>query len=175
VSSRHEEWDEATRTPIARAVGIGAVKFADLVNDRRNDYRFDLDRMVAAVGATGPYLQYARARIASIIDRARDAQLDVTAAPPTDVGFANDTERVLTLELAHARRVLLEVADTLEPHHLCRALLDVAGAFSSFYEQSPVVKAEPGVRELRLTLCRVTEETLSIGLSLLGIESPSEI
>jgi arginyl-tRNA synthetase len=175
VSSRHEDWSDDERAPIARAVGIGAVKFADLVNDRRNDYRFELDRMVATVGATGPYLQYARARIASILERAAEAGLDPTVAPPTDVAFDNDTERALTLELAHARRVLLEVAETLEPHHLCRALLDVAGAFSSFYEQSPVVKAEPGVRELRLTLCRVTEAALSTGLALLGIASPPQI
>ncbi len=175
VASRHEEWSDDQREPISRAVGIGAVKFADLVNDRRNDYRFELDRMLATVGATGPYLQYARARIASILERATDAGLDVTVVPPSGTGFSNETERVLTFELARVRRALIDVADTLEPHHLCRALLDVAGAFSSFYEQSPVLRAEAGEQELRLLLCRVTEATLSVGLDLLGIESPPEI
>lgn len=175
VAIRHEEWDDAQRTEIARAVGIGAVKFADLANDRRNDYRFDLDRMVATVGATGPYLQYARARISSILDRANDHGIDLTAAVPDGVGFETESERALALELSHIRHTLLDVADNLEPHHLCRGLLDVAAAFSAFYEHSPVVKADSGIRELRIALCRATERVLTSGLELLGIRSPDEI
>lgn len=175
VAARHPGMGDTERAPIARAVGVGAVKFADLVNDRTTDYRFDLDRMVATVGATGPYLQYARARIASILDRGRDAGVDVDALPDPAAAFTNDSERALAVELAQVRDVLREVADTLEPHRLCRGLLDVAGAFSVFYEHSPVVKAEPGVRELRLALCRVTEVVLATGLDLLGISSPAQI
>lgn len=175
VRIRHDDWDAQRRAPVARAVGIGAVKFADLLNDRRNDYRFDLDRMVATVGATGPYLQYARARISSILERARSEGMVADSAVAPDVAFGNDSERALAIELAHARRTLLDVAQTLEPHHLCRTLLDVAGAFSSFYENSPVLKAEPPVRELRFALCRTTEMVLESGLDLLGIRSPDEI
>lgn len=175
VAVRHDDWSASQREAVATAVGIGAVKFADLANDRRNDYRFDLDRMVSTVGATGPYLQYARARISSILERAATAGLDVEAAVPDRVGFETPSERALALELAHVRAALVDVATTLEPHHLCRGLLEVAGAFSSFYEQSPVLKAEPGLRELRLALCRATERVLRSGLELLGIRSPDEI
>lgn len=175
VRIRHEEWDHERRAPVARAVGIGAVKFADLVNDRRNDYRFDLDRMVATIGATGPYLQYARARISSIINRARAEGIRVDVEVPEDCTFETDSERALAIELAHARRSLLDVAQTLEPHHLCRALLEVAGAFSSFYETSPVLRAEAPLRDLRLALCRATESVIATGLDLLGIRSPDEI
>jgi len=175
VALRHDDWDGDRRRTVATAVGIGAVKFADLANDRRNDYRFDLDRMVATVGATGPYLQYARARISSILQRAAAEGIAVTATTPDGVGFETESERALAIELAHVRGALLDVADSLEPHHLCRGLLDVAGAFSSFYEASPVLKAEPGLRELRLALCQATERVLRCGLDLLGIRSPDEI
>jgi arginyl-tRNA synthetase len=152
---------------VAAAVGIGAVKYADLANDRMSDYVFDWDRMLALTGHTGPYLQYAYARISSILDRAGDFTPAVTLGHPA--------ERALAMELLAFEPAVVSVGETLEPHRLTTYLSGLATAFSAFYEQCPVLKATGGVRESRLSLCLLTGRTLRRGLDLLGIAAPADM
>ena len=153
---------------VAEAVGVGAIKYADLSSDRLSDYVFDWDRMLALTGNTGPYLQYAYARIRSLFDRAGDVAPGVfTVGEPA--------ERALALELLAFEPVLEQVAETLEFHRLAVYLHGVAAAFSTFYERCPVLKAPPGVRASRLALCDRTARTLREGLSLLGIATPERM
>jgi arginyl-tRNA synthetase len=159
---------------IAEAVGIGAVKYADLSTARESAYVFDWDRMISFRGNTGPYLQYATARIRSIFRRAggdadpalRGSRVAVTAAP----------ERALALRLLGFGAVVTGVGETAEPHRLCAYLFDVASLFTAFYEECPVLKAEPpSLRAARLALCALTLSVLSTGLGLLGVPVPDRM
>ncbi|MGH3761248.1 arginine--tRNA ligase [Actinophytocola sp.] len=164
VRERHA--DEA----VARAVGVGAVKYADLSTDRMRDYTFDYDRMLAFDGNTGPYLQYAHARIRSIFRRA-----GADPAEPGGVRITEPAERELALALLGLPAVVAEVGESLEPHRLCAYLYGLAGAFTTFYESCPVLRAEPEVRASRLALCALTARTLALGLDLLGIAAPERM
>jgi arginyl-tRNA synthetase len=159
--------DEAERRATAPEVGVGAIKYADLSSDRMSDYVFDWDRMLARTGDTGPYLQYAYARIRSIFDRTTDrpGAVRITAVP----------EHALALELLAFEPVLESVAGSLEFHRLTGYLHGLATAFSVFYERCPVLRAEDGVRESRLALCERTARTLREGLGLLGIAAPGRL
>ncbi|MFC6161389.1 arginine--tRNA ligase [Kribbella jiaozuonensis] len=148
----------------ARAVGIGAVKYADLSSDRGNDYVFDLDRMVAMTGNTGPYLQYAHARLTRLLSKA-DASTEVTE-------LKDPAEQRLALLLTGFAAAVAQVAETLQPHRLCTYLYDVASALSTFYEQCPVLGSEGATRASRIALCTATRNVLQDGLGLLGIEAP---
>ncbi|HME64985.1 MAG TPA: arginine--tRNA ligase [Streptosporangiaceae bacterium] len=159
---------------IAEAVGVGAVKYADLSTARESAYVFDWDRMISFRGNTGPYLQYATARIRSIFRRAggdadpalRGSRVAVTAAP----------ERALALRLLDFGAVVTAVGETAEPHRLCAYLFEVASLFTAFYEECPVLKAEPeSLRAARLTLCALTLSVLSTGLGLLGVPVPDRM
>ena len=159
---------------IAEAVGIGAVKYADLSTARESAYVFDWDRMISFRGNTGPYLQYATARIRSIFRRAggdadpalRGSRVAVTAAP----------ERALALRLLDFGAIVTGVGETAEPHRLCAYLFDVASLFTAFYEECPVLKAEPeSLRAARLALCALTLSVLSTGLGLLGVPVPDRM
>ena len=152
------------RATTARAVGIGAVKYADLSSDRGNDYVFDLDRMVAMTGNTGPYLQYAHARLTRLLSNA-DASGEVTE-------LKDPAEQRLALLLTGFGAVVEQVAETLQPHRLCTYLYDVASALSVFYEQCPVLSSEGETRASRIALCTATRKVLQDGLGLLGIEAP---
>ena len=156
---------------VARQVGIGAVKYADLSSDRIKDYVFDWKRMVAFEGNTGPYLQYAHARIQSIFRKA--ASDGGAGAGPLLLGAPE--ERALALELLSFSRALVEVEASLEPHRLCGYLYGLAQSFSSFFNACPVLKAEPAERASRLSLCEATARTLQLGLSLLGIAAPQRM
>ncbi|GGQ79440.1 arginine--tRNA ligase [Couchioplanes caeruleus subsp. azureus] len=151
----------------AQAVGVGAVKYADLAGDRRNDYVFDWDRMLALTGDTGPYLQYAYARIRSLLDRATDAPGPVVPCHPA--------ERALALELLAFAPVVHSVGETLEPHRLAGYLHGLASSFSGFYQNCPVLRAPDDVRASRLALCALTGRTLRQGLDLLGIAAPAAL
>jgi arginyl-tRNA synthetase len=172
VAEKNPDLDDGTRREIARAVGLGAVKYADLSNDRIKDYVFEWDRMLATEGNTGPYLQYAHARICSILRRAGNL-----AARDTPVRLTEAAERELALQLLQFGSAVDLVARGLEPHHLCTYLFAVATRFSTFYEQCPVLKAEgdPEVRASRIALCDVTARVLARGLSLLGIDAPQRL
>ncbi len=158
------------QTAIAQAVGIGAIKYADLSNDRIKDYVFDWDRMLSFEGNTAPYLMYAHARIRSILRKAAEA-----GALPGPLLIAEPAERALALELLPFGTVIGKTSETLQPHRLCQHLHDVATAFSAFYEHCPVMKSEGDVRASRLSLCDLTARVLACGLDLLGISAPEQM
>ena len=168
-------FDPAELDAIAEAVGIGAVKYADLSTARESAYVFDWDRMISFRGNTGPYLQYATARIRSIFRRA--AEIDAEAAA-RDAGIAITAgpERALALRLLGFGAVVTQLGETAEPHRLCAYLFDVASLFTTFYEECPVLKAEPeSLRVSRLALCALTLDVLTKGLGLLGVPVPERM
>ena len=156
--------DEAEGRASSPAVGIGAIKYADLSSDRRSDYVFDWDRMLASTGNTGPYLQYAYARIRSVFGRAR--------AEPGPVLITEPEERRLALALLGFEPAVTAAAAEREPHRLASYLHGLAVAFSGFYENCPILRSAGATRASRLTLADRTARTLALGLSLLGIDLP---
>ncbi|MGI5399124.1 arginine--tRNA ligase [Streptomyces sp. CA-135486] len=172
VAEKNPELDEDARAAVAQAVGIGAVKYADLSTDRTRDYVFDVDRMVSFEGNTAPYLQYARARICSIFRR---AGVETPLQGVEKLVITEPAERALALELLEFSSLLAEVAETLEFHKLANYLYGLASAFTSFYEKCPVLRAEGDVKQSRLALCDITARTLELGLGLLGIEAPDRM
>lgn len=169
VDAKNPDLDAAERAEIAQAVGIGAVKYADLSTSRQRDLIFSFDRMLALDGNTAPYLLYAAVRAGSIATRAGETSTVVAA-------ITEPVEQALLLKLAAFGDVLDEVAATLEPHRLCTYLYELAGQYTSFYEACPVLKADtPEQRSSRLALCTLTAETLTRGLGLLGITVPARM
>ncbi len=155
---------------IGRAVGIGAVKYADMSNDLVRDYVFDMDRMIAFEGNTGPYIQYAHARINSIFQR---GGIDPAALADGPLMMTEPAEKQLALALLRYGATIEQVASTLEPHRLCSYLYELANTYSAFYQQCPVLKAErEDVRMSRLRLCDLTRRVIADGLDLLGIDAP---
>lgn len=162
------------RARVSRAVGIGAVKYADLSNDRIKDYVFSFERMLAFEGNTGPYIQYAHARISKILRDAGDDAADLAGVVPA---LAEPQERALAKALVGFDAAVHDTIDKLGPHRLCTYLFDLAQTFTSFYEACPVLKAgvpEP-VRRSRLALCAVTQRVLASSLALLGLEAPARM
>ncbi len=181
IDASRPELSDAERAVTARQVGIGAVKYADLATGHDTEYVFDFDRMLALTGNTGPYVQYAAARIRSILRKAGvlaahtgDAG-DFAGAAPAAIGVVEPAERALALHLLEYDAMLVKVGELLEPHRLCGYLFELAQLFTSFYDQCPVLKADPGVRESRLALCAHALRRLSGGLELLGIETPENM
>jgi len=171
VREKSPHLDGSERAAVAKAVGIGAVKYADLSTDRIKDYVFDLDRMLALDGNTAPYLQYARARVCSIFRRG-GVTPDRT---PNRIIISEPAERTLALDLLGFPDVVDDVARTLEPHRLAQYLYVLASSFMTFYDRCPVLQAAGAVRDNRLVLCDMTARTLRRGLGLLGIESPDRM
>jgi arginyl-tRNA synthetase len=171
VAEKNPELDEATRAEVAHAVGVGAIKYADLSNDRNKDYVFDWARMLSFDGNSAPYLQMAHARIRSIFRR---GEIDA-AERPTAVKIAEPAEHALALELLGFGEVVTTVAETLEFHRLAAYLYGLATAFTTFYEHCPVLRTDGVVRESRLVLCDVTGRVLARGLNLLGIGAPDRM
>ncbi|MGC4792218.1 arginine--tRNA ligase [Micromonospora sp. DT178] len=167
---RNPNLGEAEACEVGRAVGIGAIKYADLSSDRHKDYVLDWERMLSLDGNTAPYLQYAYSRIRSIFRRA-----GVAARPEVAISLADPAERALAFELVGFGAVVGEVADSLEFHHLTGYLYRLAVAFSAFYERCPVLRADEPVRESRLALCDLTARVLQQGLYLLGIRTPERM
>lgn len=158
------------REEVAKAIGIGAIKYADLSGDRERDYVFSWDRMLAKSGNTSVYLQYANARIRSML---ATADQDLTGAR---VLLDHPAERALALALARFPEAVGAATAGHLPHKLCTYLYETAVVFSRFYEQCPVLNAEgPGVRDSRLLLAELTSRTLTLGLSLLGISAPARL
>ncbi len=169
IADRYD--DPAERSRIAEAVGIGALKYGDLSVARDSAYVLDFDRLLALTGNTGPYLQYAAARIRSIFVR---GGLDPAAASgPIVLGTA--AERGLALRLLGFSRALDDVAAAAEPHKLASFLFDLASSFTTFYEQCPVLTAEGDARRSRLALSALTLRVLVAGLGLLGIPVPERM
>lgn len=155
-----------------RYVGIGAVKYADLSTSANRDYKFDLDQMVSLNGDTSVYLQYAYARIKSILRKAEGA--DPAAHPELELAPA---ERALGLHLDGFGELLTEATAEYAPHKLAAYLYQLASLFTTFYDQCPVIKPRPAqdVVENRLLLCDLTARTLHQGMALLGIRTPERL
>lgn len=172
VSDKNPDLPEAMRREIARVVGIGAVKYADLLPNRQSDYVFSWDKMLALNGNTAPYLQYAYARIRSIFKKA-----DQPATLP-----ANGVLKLVEPEEISLAKHLLNFGITLEavvaeyrPNFLCIFLYELAGKFTAFYEKCPVLKADSEIRRSRLLLCDLTGRVIKLGLNTLGIETADQM
>ncbi|QVQ33956.1 arginine--tRNA ligase [Salmonella enterica] len=154
---------------LANAVGIGAVKYADLSKNRTTDYIFDWDNMLAFEGNTAPYMQYAYTRVLSVF---RKADIDEQALASAPVIISEDREAQLAARLLQFEETLTVVAREGTPHVMCAYLYDVAGLFSGFYEHCPILSAEnDAIRNSRLKLAQLTAKTLKLGLDTLGIET----
>jgi len=165
--------EESQLHAIGRAVGIAAVKYADLSLDVGRDYVFDLDRMVSFSGDTGPYIQYAHARIRSILEKGGvELPAEGPALPQAALHLDEPAERALALALLAYPATVAGVASALEPSRLCAYLQRLAAAFTAFYESCPVLRSDEPTRASRLRLCDLTRRTLADGLGLLGIETP---
>ena len=167
VSEKNPDLPEPSRREIARVIGLGAVKYADLLPNRQSDYIFSWDKMLALTGNTSPYLQYAYTRIRSIF-RKLDAS-DTTSANQS-LKLAAPEEMALAKHLLNFGLTLEAMAEEYRPNFLCVFLYDLAGKFTSFYENCPVLKADPETRQSRLALCDLTARVLKQGLDVLGIE-----
>lgn len=168
VSEKSPELPEAQRMEIARVIGLGAVKYADLLPNRQSDYIFSWDKMLALQGNTAPYLQYAYARIRSIF---RKAATSNTQQPTANIQLAANEELALAKHLLNFGITLEAVGEEFRPNYLCNYLYELAGKFTSFYENCPVLKAEDEtVRNSRLALCDLTARVLKQGLATLGIQ-----
>jgi arginyl-tRNA synthetase len=171
MAERPSELSPAQRSAVARALGIGAVKYADLSTERMRDYVFDWDRMLAFEGNTGPYLQYAHARICSIFRRAEVPP----PAPGTRSGVGEPPERALALQLLGFSQAVDDAAEAYSPAKLCTYLFDLASTFTTFYEGCRVLVDDEALRTSRLALCDLTARVLALGLSLLGMEAPDQM
>lgn len=169
VREKNPDLEQAAQDAIARMVGIGAVKYADLSTDRVKDYIFDWDRMLSFDGNTAPYLQYAHARICSIFRR---AGIDRSSLDGSVLALAAKEERELALAVLQFDSAVWDTIDKASPHRLCTYLYEVATAFTSFYENCPVLKSDEPLRSSRLVLCDATARVMKTGLGLLGIDAP---
>ena len=166
VDEKSAELPADERARISEAVGIGAIKYADLSNDRIKDYVFDFDRMLAFEGNSGPYLLNAAVRIRSIFRKA--------GGPPSSgaaIVIAAKEEKDLALALLRFPEATRTAAEALEPHRICQYLYDLASTFSGFYTNCPVLAApDDATRASRLRLCAITQRVLEDGLQMLGIQ-----
>ncbi len=167
VKAKNPELDEAQLRQIAQAVGIGAVKYADLSKHRTSDYSFNFDLMLSFEGNTAPYLLYAYTRVASIFRKRGQTLGDVDG----ELRLVTVQEQALATKLAQLTEVLNNVAEKGLPHLLCTYLYELAGLFSSFYEHCPILNADdPAQQQSRLKLAALTGRTLKLGLELLGLK-----
>ncbi len=171
MKERGSDLSAERQAAVANALGIGAVKYADLSTERARDYVFDWDRMLAFEGDTGPYLQYAHARIRSIFRRAGVAPPE-PGAPPL---LGEPPERALALHLLGFASAVEATAESYSPSKLCTYLFELATSFTTFYEACRVLVDDQAVRDSRLGLCDLTARVLELGLSLLGIEAPEQM
>ena len=178
LARKDGEADAAARTApsaedekLAEQIGFGAVKYSDLSHDPITDIDFSWDKALALEGNSGPYLQYAYARVCSLLDKAAATG----AQPAATFALATPIEKQLALQLLQFGPAVLRAAENYKPSVLADYLFQTAQLYSSFYQRSPILKSEPDVCAARLALCALFGEILSKGLSLLGIESPKRI
>ncbi|NCY10036.1 MAG: arginine--tRNA ligase, partial [Actinobacteria bacterium] len=164
IREKNPELDAEVRERVARQIGIGSVKYADLANDRVKDYVFDWERMLSFDGNTAPYLQYAHARICSIFRRAGESRTSVRGVVPI---VEHPAERALALALLRFDSAVHDALDRFSPHRLCTYLYDLASTYTTFYEHCPVLKADGELRASRLALCDLTARVLERGLGML--------
>ena len=171
VSEKNPDLPEEERHNIARVVGIGAIKYADLSGNRQSDYEFSWDNMLALVGNTAPYLLYAVTRIRSIFRKLGDESL----TQPGSFALGQAEELTLAKHLLRFGLVLEQVIDECRPNYLCNYIYELAGCFASFYENCPVLQAEGDIRAQRLALCNLTGQVLKTGLETLGLETTARM
>ena len=165
VQSKNPDIDDAELADLAEIIGIGAVKYADLSKNRTSDYVFDWDQMLSFDGNTAPYLLYAYSRTRSIFTRGKINPI----ALPERVVTENEAERRLAVAIAGYQDLLEQVAQEGYPHQLCAYLYELAGRFTQFYEQCPILTSDDATKTRRLTLTKQTGDVLANGLTLLGI------
>jgi arginyl-tRNA synthetase len=165
--SEREETEEF-KANVARIVGISAVKYADLSQNRTTDYKFSFDRMLSLKGNTAPYMLYSYARTQSI---AREGNIDFEKLGDVKIQLREDSELTLAKHLLQLDEVINEVEKELLPHRLCEYLYQLSDKFNKFYENCPVLKSEEAIKISRLSLCSLTARTLKLGLNLLGIQT----
>ena len=169
------ELSPAERQQIAEIVGIGALKYADLSQNRTSDYTFSYDKMLAMNGNTATYMQYSHARVQSIFAKGGVSPADLRR-DASAIELSHPAERALAIQLLRFGDSLAEVEADYMPHHLTTYLFDLAKAYSTFFEQCPVLKAESEtLRSSRLKLCDLTARTIRQGLALLGIQAPERM
>jgi arginyl-tRNA synthetase len=173
IAEKNPGMPEAERRDIARIIGLGAVKYADLLPNRQGDYVFSWEKMLSLQGNTAPYLQYSYVRIRSIF---RKGDIDQSAIRnPQSAMLSEPAELALAKKLAQFGEILPAILDDYRPNLLCNYLYELAGAFHSFFESCPVLKAAEPVRSSRLLLCDTTARILEKGLGLLGIGVPERM
>jgi arginyl-tRNA synthetase len=170
VENKSPDLPAEQKRQIARAVGIGAVKYADLSKDRVGDYVFSWDKMLALDGNTGPYLQYAHARICSILRKASEA-----GYPPASLKLESAYELAIAKQVLRMGEVVDAVAKELKPHVLCGFLYELATRISGFFENCPVLQSDDPVRGSRIALCKLIAQTMALGLDMLGIDHPDRM
>ena len=183
IEERAKEGDASAAqdvTALAEAIGYGAVKYADLSHDPATAIDFDWDKALALEGNSGPYLQYAHARVCSLMDKARamnagEAGSDAGAAPSSAFAIDTPVAKQLALQLLQFGATVLRAAESYKPSVLADYLFQTAQLYSSFYQRCPILKSEPAVRDARLKLCSLFGRVLARGLDLLGIAAPSRI
>jgi arginyl-tRNA synthetase len=172
VTEKNPGLPKPEQEAIARLIGLGAVKYADLMQHRLTDYVFSWEKMLSFQGNTAPYLQNAYVRIRSIFRKAEGEGIATASSPIT---ISDPAERTLALQILKFGEVLHTVLEDQRPNLLCLYLYELADSFHCFYEACPILKSEGGIRSSRLALAGVTAEVLKNGLSLLGIGVPERM
>jgi arginyl-tRNA synthetase len=174
ISESRPDMPEAEAAELAAKIGIGAVKYSDLSQDPRTMITFTWDKALSLDGNSGPYLQYAHARIRSVLEKykAQFPELDYESYP---IVLNEDIERSLALKLAMYPSAVKKAAQSYRPCVLADYLYELSQLYSSFYQRVPFLKAEEGVRESRIRICSIVAKVLSQGLGILGIEAPERI
>jgi len=164
IAEKNPDFDVDKVNKIAQVIGINAVKYADLSKNRKTNYIFEWDQMLALEGNTAPYMMYAYSRIQSILREAGES----TTASTIIVSTAE--ERRLALKILQFPEMLTIVVRDYMPHHICQFIFELAGCYMSFYEKCPVLSAQESIRESRLGLCKATANTIKLGFDLLGLK-----
>ncbi len=177
VSEKNATLPEAQRREIARVVGIGSVKYADLMPNRQSDYVFSWDKMLALTGNTAPYLEYAYTRIRSIFRKGAEEGIEVSPAALASVTITLSAPEEIALgrHLLNLNFILTAVAEEYRPNYLCNYLFELASHYARFFESCPVLKAEGAERSSRLALCELTGRVLKLGLETLGMETTEQM
>ena len=170
VDEKNPELEAEIRAEVGRKVGLGAVKFADLLPNRQTDYRFEWDKMLAFEGTTAPYVMYAYTRTAAFRRKFVDAFGPEPESPEFSALVAPE-ERALATKLLLFGFTLESVAEEYRPNYLCNYLVELAGDFGRFYQACPVLTADEPLRSARYALAQITGRILQSGLDLLGIET----
>ena len=174
VKASNGEMPEAEQKELAAAIGLGAIKYADLSHDPQTLIVFTWEKALALEGNSGPYLQYAYARVCSLLDK---YAVQVPGADPlcNPLALADPVEKTLVLQLLQFPAAVVRAAEAYKPSILADYLFGLSQTYSSFYQRSPVLKAEPAVRDSRIRLCAMVAQVLAEGLGLLGMRTPRRI